>query len=864
VASITSAFISLSLQAGSLNMTTRTRRPYRRILAATLLLGGALAAPAFADGTSAGTSISNTAVSTYEDVNAPGTTINSSSNTVVVQVAEVAGITVTASGTALKTDVNTDGKVNSGDTVNYTYTVTNVGNDPTQFRIPNLATVTGPGVAGALEISYDGGTTWTPPLTGSEVITTSIPVGGSVMVRVPVTVQSGAQTNDIINVTLGNTPGDAQNQLRSPDGGDVYTVDNLDTVPKPEVVGTPVNGVREASMTQKVTVDSSLKNYALATLLKTRAAYDDKGTVAITGDTLDYGLSLRVESSPPAGSTLTPVPLVGANISLNGATAARILVSDAIPAGTELAAAPTPPPGWQAVYTTEAIASKTANAAAWKTFPLQSGDTLAGVTRVGFVNNPATITSVAPGTTVNGFTVQVKVTSTATSLTVANMAQLFGQTSGTNTPVYDDSGDNMPSNFNDDGTPLASMDTNADGIPDILPPVASIDDGYVNTPTNPEMGSDTANNNSGTGPGGEANPFTIAAPVAGAVLNGPQNAADAIGPTNNNDDFTNKSSLVPAGTLPGALIDPASVAFTNTVKNGGTAANPISLVPVPPADPLDLPINTVVTITYGAQSRSYVWDGAKFEFDSDGSLTTTGDRSLIDATAEYITIPSLAPGATANYGVEVNLPANTPLSTDVGYGFPVPVVAFIDDATPGYSNLATEPSNTTIDRVYTGFVKMVKESRVLAGTGPAVQGTDGTFSATLKKPAPGNILEYRITYANISDAQSGTGNVILTATKLAVTEDGTLADDAGAPLGSNNWALDNDNNGQIDTSNIVGSAVDSGASTIIFMSGNPATTTAIDQTGTTVNTDVTKYVDNITGSVAPGVSRTFGFQRKVN
>ncbi len=836
-------------------MTTRTRRPYRRILAATLLLGGALTGPAFADGTNAGTSISNTAVSTYEDVNVPGTTINSSSNTVVVQVAEVAGITVTASGTTIKTDVNNNGKVNAGDTVNYTYTVTNVGNDPTQFRIPNLATVTGPGVAGTLEISYNGGTTWTP-ITGSEVITTSIPVAGSVMVRVPVTVQSGAQTNDIINVTLGNTPGDAQNQLRNPDGGDVYTVDNPDSAGAPEVPGAPVNGVREASITQKVTVDSSLKSYALATLLKTRTAYDDKGTAPITGDTIDYGLSLRVENSDPTGNGIAPAPLVGSNISLDNATAARILVSDAIPTGTQLAAAPTPPPGWQAVYTTDAIATKTANAAAWKTFPLKSGDTLVGVTRVGFVNNPATITAVAPGTTVSGFTVQLQVTSTATSLTVANIAQIFGQTSGTNTPVYDESGDNIPSNYNDNGTPLTGMDTNGDGVPDTLPP-AVIDDGFVNTPTTPETGTDTGNNNTGTGPGGETNTFTIATPVAGAVQNGPQNTPDAIGPTSNNDDFSNKSSLVPAGTLPGAVIDPASVAFTNTVKNNGTAANPIALVPVPPATLTDLPAGSVVTITYASQSKTYVWDGTTFKFDVDGNPTTTADQSPIDATSKYITIPILAPGATANYGVEVNLPAGTPLSTDVSHGFPVPVTAFIDDATPGYSgNTTTEPSNTTIDRVYTGFLKMVKQSRVLAGTGPAVQGTDGTFSTTPKKPAPGNILEYLITYSNISDAQSGTGNIILNATKVAVTEDGTA--------GTNNWALDNDGNGQIDTSNIVGSAKDSGASTITFMSGNPASTTAIDQTGTTVTTDVTKYMDSITGTVAPGVSRTFGFQRKVN
>lgn len=153
---------------------------------------------------------------------------------------------------------------------------------------------------------------------------------------------------------------------------------------------------------------------------------------------------------------------------------------------------------------------------------------------------------------------------------------------------------------------------------------------------------------------------------------------------------------------------------------------------------------------------------------------------------------------------------------------------------------------------------MVKESRVLQGTGPALPAgsTDGTFSPTPKKPAPGNIIEYRITYKNISDVQAGTGNVILNANKIVITEDGTQ--------NGNNWALDNDNNGKIDTSNIVTTAKDSGASTIQFFNGNPANNSSADQIGTTANTDVTKYVDSVTGQVAPGVVRTFGFQRLMN
>ena len=151
-------------------------QPYQSLVATALLTGSffQFVAPVLADGTTAGTSISNTATATYEDPNAPGSPINSTSNAVTVTIAEVAGITVTGSGIT--------GTANPGNTLVYTYTVTNVGNDSTKFQIPNLATTTGPATvsgvlptdktgavpaSGNLQYSTDGGTTWT-----------NIPAGG--------------------------------------------------------------------------------------------------------------------------------------------------------------------------------------------------------------------------------------------------------------------------------------------------------------------------------------------------------------------------------------------------------------------------------------------------------------------------------------------------------------------------------------------------------------------------------------------------------------------------------------------------------------------------------------------------------------
>ena len=838
----------------------KQRQRYQSLVATALLTSSLFQfiAPVLADGTAGGQAISNTATATYEDPNAPGTTINATSNTVTVTVAEVAGITVTASGV---TD-NNGGSVAINDLLTYTYTLTNVGNDPTKFHIPNQATTTGPGTvsgvlpvdknnvtpaSGTLQYSTDGGATWTN-VTAGGVDTPSIPVSGTVLVRVPVTVQTGAQSGDVIKVTLGNTPGDAQNQLRSPDGGDVYTIDNADGTAAGEVAGAPVNGTREASITQQIQVGNTVKTVALATILKTRTAYNPGNASVLNDDVLTYGLSLRVESNDVTNRGLTPAALAGTNINVDGSAVTRILVSDALPASTTLNGTPTAPPGWIVVYAGEDPATITADQALWKTDKTQvTGGT---VKRVGFINNPSSISTVATGTTVTGFTVQVTTTGiTGTTPTnINNIAQVFGKTAGdpASPLLFDDSGDQNPDNIN---PTTGAFPTTPDS-------------GYY-PGTVPAGQTDTGNNNQGANSvTGDVNVYTVSVATANSVLNGPNNAPDATGPSGNNDDFTNKSAFVPPNTAPGSTLDPQSVGFTNTIKNNGTAPNDITIVPTAPATATDLPTGTKVTVSYNSQSAVYTYNSGT------GAFTIT--------TGTPIKVSGVAAGASVNYGVEIDLPAGTKLSTDIGKGFPVPITAFIDSNNNGVLD-GVEVNNISIDRVYTGFLQLVKVSRVLQGTGPAVGAGQDNFESTPaytnpvtstvidpnpgiadvpRNPAPGNIIEYQIRYKNISDAQAGTGNVILNANKVVISEDGTQ--------NPNNWALDNDSNTQIDTSNIVGSAKDSGASTIQFFNGNPATTSGIDQTGTTVNTDITKYVDTATGQVAPGIQRTFTFQRKVN
>ena len=823
-------------------------------LATSGLLPGIL--PVLADGTQAGETISNTATATYADPNNPNTPINTTSNTVTVTVAEIAGITVTSSGNDFQPggDIDNDAQVTAGDQIYASYTITNVGNDPTTFRIPNLATVSGPAsVVGNLEVSEDGGTTWTP-IIGTELITPSKSPGESILVRVPVTVTTSAQPGQAINVKLGDTLADAQNQPRNPSGGDVYTVDSPDGSPD-EIDGAPANGTREASASQEITVGTSLKSYTLATVLKVRSGYSDSNTPAIlSDDTLTYDLSLQVENNDPTELTITPAPLVGSALTLAAGTVITapannyVLVSDAIPTGTDLASVGTAPTGWTPVYTTDAVTID-ANAAAWtETAP----PNLADVTRVGFVYDTTTRGAIAIGEVITGFsiTLNVEPSFAGTSLTVANIAQTFGA-SPSGAPVYDESGDQSPSNFGNNTSasalPPGTTDANGDGVPDPGSPLDpnGVDDGFIDTPATPETGTDPGNNNTGDDPnpteGGEANVFVIEPPANAEIGNGPANAPEATGPDGTDEtDFTNQSALVPSGTAPGSTLDPAPVGFTNTVENTGSDAGDITLEPQAPANPGDLPPNTTVTITEGSNSATYSWNG---------SIFTTTDPP--------VTVASVPSGGIVNYGVEINLPPGTPLSTDgagadptdpnapaIG-GFPVPILASINtDGNPG-----AEATNLTIDRVYTGYLRLAKESRILQGSGPAVIAGEETFSTAAKSPSTGNIIEYRITYQNITEPQSGVGNVILDAANIVITENGTS--------GNNNWALDNDANTVIDTSNVPGSAGDTQSGTITF-------TPSGDQNGTTAATDVTEYVDTIPGVLAPQDAGEFTFQRQLN
>lgn len=225
----------------------------------------------------AGTEIRNKAYGSFQaedNLGAAPTVVES--NEVIVTISEVAGITVTASGS------NDDGEVNPDDVISFDFTITNVGNDPSQFFIPGVpSSITNGSFNNSTNpiqiIAYDPDGSETEASSQTVSITVpsagistgdvsalnlpngAIPPGGTVTVRIPITVDSGAISGDVVSVTFGNTSGGAQNQPYTNDGFDVYTQDNADgdTVDSPltmaietEAVDIPSNGEREASASQ--------------------------------------------------------------------------------------------------------------------------------------------------------------------------------------------------------------------------------------------------------------------------------------------------------------------------------------------------------------------------------------------------------------------------------------------------------------------------------------------------------------------------------------------------------------------------------------------------------------------------------------
>jgi hypothetical protein len=312
----------------------QVNKRYRQILIASLMSSGSLLPllPALADPVSpnggqnsaAPGEIQNQATAEFTD-SADSTVVPILSDIVKVTVAEIAGISAAAT-TVLPINNNAGGTptLYPTSTVYFDFIVKNEGNDPTKLFIPgvpSIATVGGTAVtAGQLTIvNYNtvapvtGTVTTTaagtavPTATG--VATNSVPAGGYVTVRVPITIPFGTARGADINVTLGNTSGqlspsntpyivgaNGTSTTTNTGGNDLYTQDNADGT-NSDTTGVPFNGDasghrQEASASQTVKV-------IVPTLVISGKVYDDANNTALNTFT-------NIQDGTESGAVVTP------------------------------------------------------------------------------------------------------------------------------------------------------------------------------------------------------------------------------------------------------------------------------------------------------------------------------------------------------------------------------------------------------------------------------------------------------------------------------------------------------------------------------------------------------------------------------
>jgi hypothetical protein len=747
-------------------------------------------------------SIDNQATASYEDpLNPPKTTdindprrINTVSNLIRITIAEVAGITVKQKGITDDKDLNIS-TVKSGDLVYFRFDLTNIGNDSTEIFVPNKAGLTGAGTVQRLQY-FDAVNGWKDILDGG-LTSGNIPRDNVLKIRVSVKVIDGASGD--LSVSLGKTPAIVNGQnieivnpnintLKSTDR--VFTIDNDDTADG-EIPGAPGNGTREAMDTQTITIGKQPQAFA--------TIKESDGSYVVADRSITYNLSVKVENTVPtqAGNVI-PADLVG--VTVPGLKEPGILISDAIPVGTKFASAVVPN-GWILVYQYGNAISATdrADTATWSTTPpdVNTNDTLR---RVGFILPNGRIPK---GNTVDGFQLKLTVIDPFTTTQVANLAQLFGnspanpnditdKTANTNLPVVDESGDLNPNDFNADGTPgpkdpVTGKPLVKPGFGDLTTAIGK----YVTTSIDP-----------------------------GTIVNGPKGVPDAVGAENdNNQDFTNKSIITPVET--GSKLNPPIIGFTNTVKNQTGIPLDIKIIPAVKAGET-LPEGTIVTLR---DPKKLIPD-AVFTVEN-------GKFVAKNKTNSTFVIPQVASQQSVDYTTGIDLPEGT----DALKGYAVELVAFVDR---NNDNLVgtNELTNKTTDRVYTGFITVIKESRVFGVDNKTVI-SDFTADSKSQLAKVGQYIEYRLTFKNISPiVPDGSGSKGLTATKFSIIEDGYTS--------PNNWAglTENDPNSATASMGTVTFALSDNTNTI------------------TVDRKVTKYTHSV-GNLVPQATGTFTFRRQV-
>src|SRR5436305_5112572 len=502
-------------------MKTRTTKlTLPRALSGVLLALAALClmtTPALAQTTSGGTQIQNRASATYSD----GTNSYSVvSNTVTVTVANVAGLAITPDGGSIPTVV-------AGQTgVDFTFTVTNTSNFATQVRFPasGAAIVTSGSITvtqAVIDVNGNG-------IDGSDIdiLANGAPVlypssspflarNASFNVVVRVSVNAGASAGSTIGVTLGDASVD--NVASNGSAAEVRT-----SVPSGFTLSGPES---EAIGSVTTTVDNDVQLRADLTV--------PAGPVAL-GSNITYDVTARNTGARAAATQTLQGGPAGSNTG--------VFVVIPIPVATLLQSVPAPPAGVTVLYSTSALGADPGPGDPPASGPLSAAVTwtttapspLSNTTRVVFRLNSGN--ALAAGASVAGLDLVLTVQSNINAaVPIYGISEMFARSSiGT---MLTDQSDNLAGEVTNKG------------------------DGNANF-NEPKFGVDPVSATKGF-----QLPTTLT--QVGSVLIGPSGAPSAVGPTDNNDDYTNKS-VAPAAIAGLSHLDTlaaaSSIDFTNTVQ----------------------------------------------------------------------------------------------------------------------------------------------------------------------------------------------------------------------------------------------------------------------------------------------------------
>jgi hypothetical protein len=597
--------------------------------------------------TPGGTTISNTATSSYSD---GSTSYETTSNTVSVTVSNIAGLAITP-------DAGTHANVVLSQTgVDFFFTVTNTGNFTNQvvFKDAGASIITTGAVtvmAAVIDVNKDGvinsGDTDILVDGAGDVTSANVLQDGTLFVIVRVDVGPAAVLGPTVNVQLGDAGGSTPY-----DNVPVLLADFSANEVRTATAGT--NGYEEALGSVSATVESD----TLIRLSLTRTA----GPVAIGSD-ITYGWILTNDGARAASvQTLTvdSLPVTG------------IFIIAPIPARTFLKSGQSFPAG--TIYTTTAITTAPLLATWTATAP---GD-LTTVTRIGF----NTGSSLAAGAATTNIPMLVTVKSgISIVLPVRELGDAFSMNSLPTPASITDQSHDARSNIGDGNADFTEGDSDTDA------------DGHMLNTTLSSTG--------------------------GNVLLGPSGFQGAVGPTDNNDDYTNRSVNTGIDTVApgGNTYVQGIVTFTNTVENTGNADDTYTFTAP------TIPTGFTVAVSVNGLGTDYV------------NVTTS---------------PTLAVafGASANILVRVTEPSGNVVLTE----YPTIVRA---------TSLNTvTATNNTIDNLYTGYLQLTKTQTVANATGR------GGASA----PVPGATIAYGVAYQNVVTSTGGTDNLTITASTIVLVD----------------------------------------------------------------------------------------------